>query len=71
MRRARLRNVLWAFAATTIALPLLPTGTAHAQETTPAATATADVVINLNAPGPVTDRHVYGQFAEHLGRGIY
>ena len=31
----------------------------------------ADVVVNLEAPGPVIARHIYGQFAEHLGRGIY
>ena len=33
--------------------------------------ASADVVVNLDAPGPVIAKHVYGQFAEHLGRGIY
>jgi alpha-N-arabinofuranosidase len=30
-----------------------------------------DIVINTEKPGPVIDRHIYGQFAEHLGRGIY
>lgn len=28
-------------------------------------------VINLDLPGPVISRHVYGHFAEHLGRCIY
>jgi alpha-N-arabinofuranosidase len=27
--------------------------------------------IDAGKPGPVIDRHVYGQFAEHLGAGIY
>ena len=38
----------------------------------PAAQAPAvDVTIDTSAPGAVIDRHIYGQFAEHLGRGIY
>ena len=38
----------------------------------PAAQAPAvDVTIDTNAPGAMIDRHIYGQFAEHLGRGIY
>jgi alpha-N-arabinofuranosidase len=28
-------------------------------------------VINLDLPGPVISRHLYGHFAEHLGRCIY
>ena len=31
----------------------------------------ASVVIHADTPGPTIDRHIYGQFAEHLGRGIY
>src|SRR6201986_2575109 len=27
--------------------------------------------VDLSRPGAVIDRHIYGQFAEHLGRGIY
>jgi alpha-N-arabinofuranosidase len=38
----------------------------QAQEA-PAFTAT----IHADRPGPRIDRHIYGQFAEHLGRGIY
>ncbi len=30
-----------------------------------------DVHVDTAAPGPVIDRHIYGQFAEHLGHGIY
>jgi alpha-N-arabinofuranosidase len=32
---------------------------------------TARVVINLDLPGPIISRHLYGHFAEHLGRCIY
>src|ERR1700747_640081 len=41
--------------------------------TAPAAaqTAVANVTIDTTKPGAVIDRHIYGQFAEHLGRGIY
>ena len=36
-----------------------------------AQTAVAHVTIDTSKPGPEIDRHIYGQFAEHLGRGIY
>jgi len=29
------------------------------------------VDVDIASPGPVIDRHVYGQFSEHLGTGIY
>lgn len=32
---------------------------------------TATAVIDVDLPGPVISRHLYGQFAEHLGRCIY
>src|SRR3569833_4539611 len=31
----------------------------------------ATAVIHADQPGAKIDRHIYGQFAEHLGRGIY
>lgn len=34
-------------------------------------TESARVVIDLDLPGPTISRHVYGHFAEHLGRCIY
>ena len=34
-------------------------------------TPTSNAVINLDVPGPVISRHLYGHFAEHLGRCIY
>src|SRR4051812_8538694 len=30
-----------------------------------------DISVAAQSPGPIIDRHIYGQFAEHLGRGIY
>src|SRR5215471_8313358 len=36
-----------------------------------AQTAVANVTIDTSKPGAPIDRHIYGQFAEHLGRGIY
>jgi alpha-N-arabinofuranosidase len=36
-----------------------------------AQTAVANVTIDTSKPGAEIDRHIYGQFAEHLGRGIY
>ena len=36
-----------------------------------AQTAVANVTIDTSKPGVEIDRHIYGQFAEHLGRGIY
>ncbi|HTR01521.1 MAG TPA: hypothetical protein VMH83_16095, partial [Candidatus Acidoferrum sp.] len=29
------------------------------------------ITIDTAHPGPVINRHIYGQFMEHLGRGIY
>ena len=36
-----------------------------------AQTAVANVTIDTSKPGAEIDRHIYGQFAEHLGHGIY
>jgi hypothetical protein len=30
-----------------------------------------NAVVNLDVPGPTISRHLYGHFAEHLGRCIY
>ncbi|MET3724405.1 alpha-N-arabinofuranosidase [Sphingomonas trueperi] len=40
----------------------------------PAPVLAQDVTVTVDAaakPGPVIDRHIFGQFAEHLGSGIY
>jgi len=36
-----------------------------------AATSSVQITIDASQPGPVINRHLFGQFAEHLGRGIY
>jgi hypothetical protein len=41
---------------------LLLAGAAHAE---------TRVRLEDNKPGPTIDKNIYGQFAEHLGRGIY
>jgi alpha-N-arabinofuranosidase len=33
--------------------------------------AVATVTVEVSRPGPVIDRNIFGQFSEHLGRGIY
>ncbi|KUR79399.1 alpha-N-arabinofuranosidase [Novosphingobium sp. FSW06-99] len=47
------------------ALLLCPAPPAHAQ------TPTVDVTIATDVSGPAIDRNIFGQFAEHLGAGIY
>ena len=39
--------------------------------TAPASAQTATAAIDLSKPGAEIDRHIYGQFSEHLGTGIY
>jgi alpha-N-arabinofuranosidase len=46
-------------------LLLLFAGTAFAQS------ATHRLILNADAPKATINRHIYGHFAEHLGRGIY
>ena len=36
-----------------------------------AAEPTVPVTIDVTKPGPTINKHIFGQFAEHLGRGIY
>ncbi|HUK01189.1 MAG TPA: alpha-L-arabinofuranosidase C-terminal domain-containing protein [Steroidobacteraceae bacterium] len=44
---------------------------AQAEATQQPALLTASAVVHVDTPGAKIDRHLYGQFAEHLGRGIY
>ncbi len=57
------------------ALLALPASSAIAQNPggqNPGAEAAAvTVTVDTSRPGPVIDRHIYGQFSEHLGTGIY
>jgi hypothetical protein len=34
-------------------------------------TAATQAIVNLDIPGPVISRHIYGHFAEHLGHCVY
>ncbi len=66
-RRARL---FVASAMSTVLLVVTGLAVLRAAAQTPAA---APVVVTLDASrtGPKIDRHLFGQFAEHLGKGIY
>jgi alpha-N-arabinofuranosidase len=57
-----------------VVLVLAGLAAVHAQ--VPAATSleppvTVAATLRADQPGPVVNRHIYGHFAEHLGRGIY
>ncbi len=54
-----------AIAVVSLASGLLPAGTATAAD------APIEIRIDATKPGPTINRHIFGQFAEHLGRGIY
>lgn len=56
---------MWLAIALTATLAAAPVG--HAQNDT----VNARVTIHADRPGPEIHRNIYGQFAEHLGRGIY
>ena len=62
-----LRIPAWAGAGTTVAV----NGRRVDAQKRPVSTAAASAVIHADQPGPKIDRHIYGQFSEHLGRGIY
>lgn len=53
------RRIVWAVLLAFLATPAL------------AYTAQVSVTIDFSNPKPVIDRHIYGQFAEHLYTGIY
>jgi len=42
-----------------------------AQSAPAASAAPIEVTIDASRPGPVINRNLFGQFAEHLGRGVY
>jgi alpha-N-arabinofuranosidase len=46
-------------------------GTFAIAATANAAPGDIKVALDVAKPGPVIDRHIFGQFAEHLGQGIY
>jgi len=50
------------------AMLLMVSAAASGQQPSPTA---VNVMVDTAKAGPVIDRHIYGQFAEHLGHGIY
>jgi alpha-N-arabinofuranosidase len=72
--RLRFRAMTMLLRAAMIALPAaitLPASLAAAAPDAPPATGgAASAVLHADQPGAKIDRHIYGQFAEHLGRGI-
>jgi alpha-N-arabinofuranosidase len=58
-------------AAGLAALGLWLGASASALSQSPTAPLQASLTVRGDTPGPVIDRHIYGQFAEHLGHGIY
>ena len=59
---------IWAASALALTLSQSTLAQAPAPSPTPSE---VSVSVDVNRPGPVIDRHIYGQFAEHLGHGIY
>jgi alpha-L-arabinofuranosidase len=72
--RLRLRAMTTLLRAAVIALPAAITPPASpaaaAADAPPATGGAASAVLHADQPGAKIDRHIYGQFAEHLGRGI-
>lgn len=65
MTFARFKQLTVGAAALTMAGA--PLAAAHAQATTP----TATLELDAGKEGPVISRDIFGQFAEHLGQGVY
>ncbi len=62
---------IWPSIASALLLATAQTG--RAENTTPATATPVEATVTLHAetPGPVYDRRIFTQFAEHLGNGIY
>ncbi len=54
-----------------ITRPLLALAALAAALPAPGRAAEANLILDAATPGPVINRNIYGQFAEHLGHGIY
>ena len=67
-----MKNEARTLASFAVAVWLLLAATAgHAQATASPAVVTASAVLHADQPGPQVNRQLFGQFAEHLGAGIY
>ncbi len=60
-----------AAAGIALALSIQATGQTPAPSPTQAATPEGQLSIQADQPGATINRDIFGQFAEHLGRGIY
>jgi alpha-L-arabinofuranosidase len=58
-------------AAAIVSLAFSTAGHAQSEQTPAAVAAPGTLTVQADAPGPVINRDIFGQFAEHLGRGIY
>ncbi len=58
-------------AAAIVSLTLSTSAHAQSEQTPAPVSATGTLTVQANAPGPIINRDIFGQFAEHLGRGIY
>ncbi|RYG08118.1 MAG: alpha-N-arabinofuranosidase, partial [Caulobacteraceae bacterium] len=63
------RRSIFAWAA--LAAGMTVASVASAQTAAPVAPAAVEVTIHADQPGARINRNIYGQFAEHLGTGIY
>src|ERR1044072_2450854 len=63
------RRALW-LVGLTMCVPQAAPLARRAQAQTPASNR-ATLVVHAERPGPVINKNIYGQFAEHLGRLIY
>ncbi|MGH8258581.1 MAG: alpha-N-arabinofuranosidase, partial [Steroidobacteraceae bacterium] len=61
----------WMVRACAVFLALGPATIAVSAASSPPPRSTAHAVVRADEPGARIDRHIFGQFAEHLGRGIY
>lgn len=58
-------------AAAIVSLTLSTSAHAQSEQTPAPVSATGTLTVQANAPGPIINRDIFGQFAEHLGKGIY
>jgi alpha-N-arabinofuranosidase len=58
-------------AATIVSLTLSTSAHAQSEQTPAPVSATETLTVQADAPGPIINRDIFGQFAEHLGKGIY
>ena len=58
-------------AAAIVSLTLSTSAHAQSEQTPAPVSATETLTVQADAPGPIINRDIFGQFAEHLGKGIY